>query len=180
MDISRYLNRINRYIEKIDITEIIQVGDVLKKTITNGKTIYVAGNGGSLATSMHFAEDIILQNSLKTKVFSLSNPACITAVANDYSYDDVFKKQLEHMMELGDTLVVISASGSSKNLVEAVDYANTLGETVGIVGFDGDVLKDKCKHVIYVPTDLKDYEATEDMHSMICHIIVKYIKEVSK
>jgi len=171
MDKSRYLKRINSYIKKINIVEMGQVEDILKKTIINGKTIYTAGNGGSLATAMHFAEDVMLQNNLKTKIFSLSNLSCITAIANDYTYEVIFRKQLEHIMELGDTLLVVSASGRSKNLIEAVDYANMLGETIGIVGFDGGDLKNRCRHIIHVPTDAGDYEATEDMHSMICHIL---------
>lgn len=177
MDISKYFERISKYIEKINLSEIVNAGKILKETIDNEKTIYIAGNGGSMATAMHFAEDLMLQNKLKTKVYSLSSSPCLTAIGNDYNFDNIFKKQLEHTMEQGDVLVVISASGSSENLITAVNYANKFGETIGIVGFDGGKLKTDCSCPIFIPTTLKDYEATEDIHSMICHILEYIVKE---
>lgn len=177
MDMSKYFERINKYIKEIDISDIIKAGKILEETIDNKKTIYIAGNGGSMATAMHFAEDIMLQSKSKTKVHSLSSSPCLTAIGNDYDFNNIFKKQLEHIMEHGDVLVVISASGDSENLVEAVNYANKFGETIGIIGFDGGRLKKYCSCPIFLSTELKDYEATEDVHSMICHILECMIKE---
>ena len=180
MDVGKYFDRITDYIENINIVELVNASKVMMESTYFGKTIYIAGNGGSMSTSMHFAEDLMLQNNLKIKVVPLCSSPCLTAIGNDYNFESIFKKQLKSVMERGDVLIVISASGDSENLVQAVDFANTMGHTIGIVGFDGGRLKNKCENVIHVKTKDKDYEATEDIHSIICHILECMLKEEKK
>jgi D-sedoheptulose 7-phosphate isomerase len=96
----------------------------------------------------------------------------ITAYSNDINYDHVFKGQLESILQKDDLLICISGSGNSKNVINAAEYANSIGaNTLAIVGFDGGHLINKCKHSVHVPSF--DMQICEDMHLMIGHMVMK-------
>ncbi len=133
------------------------------------KFVYLIGNGGSASTCSHFANDL---GKHGYRAISLAdNSAVITRIGNDIGYDKIFVEQLKVFFDKGDTLVAISASGNSPNLVNAVEYANTLGNTVAIVGFDGGKLAKMCKIVIHTVTEIGDYEIAEDKHLAVCHAV---------
>jgi len=178
--VSDYIKRIKGYIDEINIKDIVKASKIIMDTINSGKKIFIIGNGGSMATAMHFAEDLLLGNKLKGKVFHLSNVSAITAVSNDFSYEDVFVKQLEKLMDDGDLLITISCSGLSNNLIKAIEYANKKGYTLSISGFHGGYTKRNADFHIFVRTEVGDYETTEDIQLMICHMIARLIKEMSK
>ena len=91
-------------------------------------------------------------------------------------YDNVFSHQLEHVIESKDALVVISASGNSKNLIKAVEYAKSQGaRTIGLLGFDGGQLKQKCAIALVVATPQGQYGPVEDIHLIINHLISTYL-----
>ena len=116
----------------------------------------------------------ILKNfGAKVYGFSLAdNIGLITAYANDTNYDNIFKGQLQSVLDQGDLLIAISGSGNSKNVINAVDYANEMNaNTIGIVGFDGGELIKKAKFSIHVPS--YDMQICEDIHLTICHLIMK-------
>lgn len=145
--------------------------DSVIKCIDKEKFIYIIGNGGSASTASHFACDLTTHGY---RAISLTdNNAIITRIGNDIGYDDIFLEQLKLYFNKGDVLVAISASGNSANLLKAVEYANQLGITVAIVGFDGGELADMCNFVIHTPTDKGDYEGAEDKHLEVCHTIAK-------
>ena len=107
------------------------------------------------------------------RIMSLNdNVSWLTALANDEGYDRVFSGQLENFAQAGDVLVVISASGNSPNLVQAVKLARTRGvTTVGFLGFDGGVLKDKVDECLWLQTEKGAYGLVESGHALLCHIL---------
>jgi D-sedoheptulose 7-phosphate isomerase len=167
-------------IEKYKKDLVKYIARIIKKVLVRGNKVFVAGNGGSLATAVHFSEDLLLNNDLKSRVILLNNASVLTAVSNDFGYESVFVKQLENLFDQGDLLVTISASGMSQNLIDAIEYANINGNSVSISGFHGGQTKKIATRTIFVRTKVGSYEETEDLHLIICHMIVKYINEVSK
>lgn len=178
--IDRYKKSLVGYIDKVDLSNVEKVAWIIKKVLVRGNKVFVAGNGGSLATAVHFSEDLLLNNDLKSRVILLNNASVLTAVSNDFGYESVFVKQLENLFDHGDLLVTISASGMSQNLINAINYANINGNSISISGFHGGQTKKIATRTIFVRTEVGSYEETEDLHLMICHMIVKYIKEASR
>lgn len=152
----------------------------LKELHARGGRLFVIGNGGSAATASHFACDLgknaVPPGKKRFKVIALSDsiPA-ITAYGNDNGYASVFAEQLTNLMESGDVLIAISASGNSPNIIEAVDLAKQGGLTViGLAGFDGGKLAQRSDIEITVPAPT--YEQIEDLHMIITHMIVFWFK----
>jgi len=145
------------------------------------KTIYFVGNGGSAATASHFSQDMgEVGRKIKARGFrtqSLNdNVSALTAISNDYGYEQVFALQIQNNFDSGDVLVVISASGNSPNVVKAVELAKQIGgTTVGLVGFDGGRLAQICDHVVHVQSNKGEYGPVEDIHLVLNHMIVSYL-----
>ncbi len=176
---SRYFDYLKELFSKIDTAKIKLLVDTFEEARANGKTVFFIGNGGSAATASHFANDMgVLKNkNLKhLKAISLcENNSKITAIANDYGYEYIFEKQLESLMEKGDVLVAISASGNSANLVKAVEFVKLNGgKTFSLVGFSGGILKEISDHSLYIPTGDKEFGPVEDIHSILNHLIGSY------
>ena len=150
---------------------------LLKKAKKSRKTVYFCGNGGHAATSNHFATDL---STIGIKAVSLTaNSAEVTRLGNDFGYERVFDKQLENMVEEGDIVVGISASGNSMNVVKALEMANQQrAHSVALVGFgDGGKAKDVARHCIHVQTRPGMYGIVEDAHMTLCHMIAVYFKK---
>ena len=172
----KYIEEIHKYVDNISLDEIRVATDMIKATIDDNKKIFIIGNGGSMATAMHLADDLMLGNDLKVKVFHLSNQSSMTAIANDNDYVDVFSLQLKNMMDTGDLLIAISCSGNSANVCKAIEYANTIGKTIGITGFHGGYVKANSTFNVFVKTQVGEYEITEDIHYIICHMMTVELK----
>lgn len=175
--IKNYISEHNNILAKISEDDIEKIVDIICNVHTNGKKIITCGNGGSASTASHMITDWNKMTTMATRKklygFSLTdNIGLITAYANDTNYENVFKGQLESIMDEGDCLVAVSGSGQSKNVVNAVEYANKIGGlTIGILGFDGGVLKKITKNSVTVPSN--DMQICEDIHLMICHMVMK-------
>ncbi|MFO7637065.1 MAG: SIS domain-containing protein [Clostridia bacterium] len=151
----------------------------------DGKSVFIAGNGGSAATASHFVNDLVKGLSLpgkkRFKAFSLCDQvAVITALANDYSYDRIFSEQLMNYAGKGDLLLVISGSGNSRNILEAVQYATSIGMvTVAMTGQSGGAVGTMCDLVLRAGTDCM--EQIEDIHLMWEHAVICALKyEISR
>jgi D-sedoheptulose 7-phosphate isomerase len=155
--------------------------ELIAEKIFNGKSIWIIGNGGSASTAEHFEVDLmfIKQESLekKIKVTALtSNSAAITAIANDKGYENVFSTQLERKAQSEDLCIIISASGNSKNLLEANKTCKMIGiQTLAILGFDGGELLTTSDFVLHFATELGLYGVVEDVHLSICHQISQLV-----
>jgi D-sedoheptulose 7-phosphate isomerase len=179
-----YLKRLFEITQSIDLRQIENFFSVCENARKNNNNIFFAGNGGSAATASHFSSDFLGTNIKKKlkppfRTTSLTdNNSVITAFGNDFGYDLIFKNQLISLFNEGDVLVVISASGNSPNLVEAMKWVNkNNGVSVGIVGFDGGKVLQLCQHTIHCQSNKGEYGPVEDIHLIIDHIINNYILE---
>jgi D-sedoheptulose 7-phosphate isomerase len=180
-----YLDYVQSVLRKIDTMEIGNFIKTLLSARERGATIFFIGNGGSAATASHFANDLSIGTNEYDKPFralSLTdNIALITAVGNDYGYEEIFVRQLQILGKSGDVLVGISASGNSPNLLKAFDYANSVGiGTVAITAFDGGRLKMLASQGIHVPTELREYGPAEDAHMVLDHLIAAYLMRCTR
>jgi D-sedoheptulose 7-phosphate isomerase len=184
--IENYLPAFERLLKCIDRSAIERIAYRLCMARENEATIYVAGNGGSAAIASHWVNDLgkatKRAGSPPMRVMSLSdNVSWLTALANDEGYERVFAGQLENFVRKGDVLVVISSSGNSSNLVRAVELARTRGvTTIGLLGFDGGILKQLTDDCLLVPTTKGSYGLVEPMHEMVCHLLTACVAAVTK
>jgi D-sedoheptulose 7-phosphate isomerase len=157
---------------------------LLNDSRERGATIYIAGNGGSASTASHWVNDLGKATKREGKppmrVMSLNdNVSWLTALANDEGYDRIFAGQLENFAKPGDVLVVLSASGNSRNLIEAVELARTRGvTTVALLGFDGGALKDKVDQCLWLPSEKGTYGLVEGAHSVLCHVLTECLAQI--
>jgi D-sedoheptulose 7-phosphate isomerase len=175
-----YFNYLNSVLQSIDLTEIENFINTLIDARDRGAAVYFIGNGGSAATASHFSNDLSIGTNSYEKPFRVmsltDNQAIITAIANDFGYEDVFVRQLRVLGRPGDVLVGISASGNSPNVIRAFDYANEFGiTTVAITAFDGGKMKERANIGIHVPTGLKEYGPAEDAHMVLDHLVTAYL-----
>lgn len=179
----RYLHYLNEVLEGIDPNAIARFVRVLQAARTRGATVYFIGNGGSAATASHFANDLAIGTNSYEKPFRVvsltDNQAIITAIGNDFGYEEIFVRQLRVVGKPGDVLVAISASGNSPNLIRAMEYAASVEiKTVAITAFDGGRMKQIADDGIHVPTALKEYGPAEDAHMVIDHLVGSYLIRV--
>ncbi len=177
---SRYIDYLAEVLRRIDVHEIEGFIRAVLDARDRGATIFFIGNGGSAATASHFANDLGFGTDAYAKPFravSLAdNHAIVTALANDFGYEEVFVRQLRIQGRAGDLLVGISASGNSPNLLKAFEYARQVRiRTVAITAFDGGRMKRAADLGIHVPTGLKEYGPAEDAHMMLDHLIGAYL-----
>ena len=175
-----YLRYLQTVLERIDTREVGLFIEMLLQARERGATVYFIGNGGSAATASHFANDVAIGTNSYDKPFravSLTdNVPILTAIGNDFGYEDIFVRQLRVLARKGDVVVGISASGNSPNLVKAFDYAREAGvKTVAITAFDGGKLKAMADEGIHVPTGPKEYGPAEDAHMILDHLVGAYL-----
>ena len=139
--VERYLAKLKLAINSLDVNEISRLADAVINTHENNGTVFIAGNGGSASTSSHFATDLGI-GSLKVlqqvRVISLTdNAAVMTAISNDIHFESVFEQQLRLLGNPGDLLILISASGNSKNLIRALAASQEIGVSVyyGLISY---------------------------------------------
>ncbi|MBM09196.1 MAG: phosphoheptose isomerase [Magnetovibrio sp.] len=167
--------------ESLDRSALIEAATIVKRTFESGSTLFACGNGGSAAISNHLHCDhlkgVQTDTKLKPKVVSLSaGIETITAIANDISFEEVFIYQLKTLASSGDTLITISSSGDSENVVSACQWAKENGVTViAMTGFSGGrsrKIADVCLHV-----EAQNYGIIEDVHQSIMHILAQFIRQ---
>ncbi|GAB4205395.1 MAG: D-sedoheptulose 7-phosphate isomerase [Bacteroidia bacterium] len=144
-----------------------------------GKVLW-CGNGGSAADAQHLAAELSGRYYYdRPPLYSEAlhvNTSYITAVANDYSYDEIFSRLVKAMIQPGDILIGLSTSGNSKNVINALIEANKLGAyTVGFTGESGGKMKDYVQLLINVPN--KDTPRIQESHMMIGHTVCQLVEE---
>ena len=183
-DFKSYFNEYSNYlyslIKGIDRENLNQIVDIFLNTRRNGNTIYFVGNGGSAATASHFAQDLAeVGQKVGCKIFNClsltDNVPAITASANDYGYDKIFTSQMQGIFKKGDILVAISASGNSKNVLEAAKLAKEKGGTIiGLVGFDGGELLHLSDYTLNANAERGEYGPVEDIHIIFNHLLTSF------
>jgi D-sedoheptulose 7-phosphate isomerase len=140
------------------LTEVLEIGHLLSKTLLAGNAILVAGNGGSAADAQHFAAEItgryMKERRSLPAIALTTDTSALTAIGNDYGFDKVFSRQLEGLGRPGDVFFGISTSGNSPNVIEAMRVAKTKGiTTVALLGKTGGQMLDLADHAIVVPSN---------------------------
>ena len=173
--INGYLYRLQDCIDKLNREEINTLINLLLLARNENRTIFIMGNGGSSAKGNPFFFGFNKGKSVgKDKKFKMiclnDNIATMLAYANDTDYSNVFVEQLKNFFNKGDIVIGISGSGNSKNVLKAIEFANSNGGiTIGLTGFNGGILKQIARYS--VNTNINDMQITEDIHMMLCHMI---------
>jgi D-sedoheptulose 7-phosphate isomerase len=175
--VSGYVASLSGYLERLDVDALLRIVERLRTARDAGAQVFIAGNGGSAATATHWVNDLgkatRRSGRRRFRVIGLAdNVSWFSALANDEGYERVFAGQLENLAQEGDVLAVISASGNSPNLVEAVEHARANGmTTIGFLGFDGGRLLELVDEALWVRTPAGEYGLVESMHSVACDIV---------
>jgi len=173
--VADYLTAQQSALDSIPIDAVAQIIEQFRAALQEDRQIFVFGNGGSAANASHFATDLGKGASDKLgkrfRVHSLNdNVSWMTALGNDYAYEDVFVRQLMNYAKPGDLVLVMSVSGNSPNVVKAVDWANKNGvRTIALVGGKRGKLAEISGQVIVINDT--HYGRAEDAHMGICHMI---------
>lgn len=146
----------------------------IEKTVRSGHTILICGNGGSATDALHIAAELVGRFRVEGPAFGVlalvENIAAVTAIANDYSYDEVFARQLEAFGRPGDVLLALSTSGNSANCIRACQKAQSLGITsIALTGESGGALAQVADLVVRVPSS--DTAHIQEAHETLGHII---------
>jgi D-sedoheptulose 7-phosphate isomerase len=173
--IANYLDRQRQVLETIPVETVSQMIQTLKTALKEDRQIFVFGNGGSAANASHFVTDLGKGSSDKIgkrfRVMSLNdNVSWLTALGNDYAYEDVFVRQLENYARPQDVVLVMSVSGNSPNVVKAVEWAARKGlHTLALVGGKRGRLAELAEQCLVV--DDTHYGRAEDTQMVICHLL---------
>jgi D-sedoheptulose 7-phosphate isomerase len=169
-----------KILNKTELLETIQkVANTCITAFCEGNKILFCGNGGSAADAQHLAAELsgrfyFDREPLPAEALHV-NTSFLTAVANDYSYDEVFSRMVKAQGKKGDILIGLSTSGNSKNILRAIESANALGMiTIGMTGDDGGKMKTMCDFLINVPSN--DTPRIQEAHILIGHILCEMIE----
>ena len=180
---SYFQNLIDTF-KKLDKELIIKLEREFLEIRKKNATLYVFGNGGGAATAMTMANDlgfdVLKKTNKKTfKIISLNdNSSVITAIANDTGYDNIFLNQLKIHFKKNDKILIFSASGNSKNLVDAANWVKKKGgKVISILGFDGGKLKKISNLSVHIKSEKGDYGPVEDIQLIINHILAHWFQK---
>ncbi len=153
---------------------ILEASQLITTALKNSKKLMICGNGGSAADSQHIAAEFtgrFVKDRAPIAALALStDTSALTCIGNDYSFNEIFSRQLKALGLEGDCLLAISTSGNSENVMQAVRAANEMGiSTIGLLGRDGGELKSLCDLSIIVPSDIT--ARIQEAHILIGHTL---------
>lgn len=159
---------------------VCQAGEMAGQCLRNDGKIMFCGNGGSAADSQHLAAELtgrFIHDRRPLAAIALStDSSALTCIGNDYSFNEVFSRQVAGLGRASDLLIGISTSGNSRNVIRAVEEAQKLGmQTIGLLGRDGGQLRGLCHHSIVVPSNVT--ARIQECHILIGHTICGLIEQ---
>ena len=165
--------------DKVYLQTVAEVGQIMAQSLRLGGQVFFCGNGGSAADAQHLAAELtgrfLKERSSLAGIALTTNTSAITAIANDYSYEEVFSRQLEGCGRAGDVLVGISTSGSSGNVVRALEAARKRKlVTVGLTGKKGGKVASAAEYSIRIPSD--ETPRIQEAHILTGHILADIIE----
>lgn len=169
---------IKREFFKKNMDKILSLSEDIAESLKRGKKILIFGNGGSAADAQHFAGEMI--NKFKKERSPLpaialsTDTSVITSIANDFSFEDVFKKQIEALGNEGDWAIAISTSGTSPNVIKAMEKALEMGLKVVFLTGEGGKYFEKVDYLLPVPS--RDTPRIQETHIFILHILCEIIE----
>lgn len=162
------------------VPTVARVSEILITALRQGNKIMLFGNGGSAADAQHIAAELVGRFAfdrppLPALAFSV-NSSCVTAIGNDYGFEQVFSRQLEALARPGDVAIGISTSGNSPNVIKAIMKAREMGlQTVGLTGNTGGNLKKIADYCICVPSD--ETPRIQECHILVGHILSELVEQ---
>jgi len=177
--VAQHIDIVNDFFS-IEEEKIINTVDTISERVKDGHKILLAGNGGSAADALHITAELIGRFYIERKPIPAialpSNPSVITEIGNDYTFREVFKRQLEALGEKGDIFIAISTSGKSQNIIDALKVAKKMGiYTICFSGVTGGMMKEFCDTCFCVPTD--DTPRIQEIHIILGHIICELLEQ---
>jgi len=160
------------------LNEIIEMAHMIATALRQGRKVAFFGNGGSAADAQHISAELIgkfkkVRPPLRALALT-TNTSILTAIGNDFSFDEIFSRQIHATLEKGDIAVGISTSGRSKNVILGVQEASKIGaKTIALTGGDGGQLAPLCDHKVIVPSN--DTQRIQECHIMIGHVVCELI-----
>lgn len=169
-------------LQRLDVlaSSVDEAGDLLAQTLVSGGKLMFCGNGGSAADSQHLAAELtgrFIKDRRPLAAMALSTcTSSLTCIGNDYSFDEVFARQVRGLGRQGDVLIGISTSGNSKNVIRAVEEAKDMGiRVVGLLGRDGGALAAMCDISLVVPSQVT--ARIQESHILIGHTLCGLIEQ---
>lgn len=183
MDYSRFINELTQTAEQFleDRSEWLdQVIAFLCESLSSGQKILIFGNGGSASQAQHFAAELVnkfLKVRAPLPAISLTtDTSVLTSIANDFSFDLVFSRQIEALGEKGDMAIGLSTSGNSQNMIFALETARKKGlKTIAVTGNGGGKMASVCDCLLDVPSDRAP--RIQEVHLLILHILAEEIEK---
>lgn len=181
--IQEILNNSSRIIKSLadeNSEQIIAISKAIITAYQDDKKVLLFGNGGSAADSQHMAAELVGRFKKERRAFPAialnTNTSILTALANDYSYDYVFARQIEALAQKDDIVIGISTSGKAKNVISALEKAREKGAfTIALTGVKGTNLNELADICLRVPSD--DTPRIQEAHITIIHIICKLVED---
>ena len=166
-----------------DQHQVVLIEDITNTILNAFKSdnkLLLCGNGGSAADAQHIAAELSGRFEIDRKPLNAEalhvNSSFVTAVANDYGYEEVYSRMVEAIGKNGDILLALSTSGNSKNVIRAIEKANSQGLiTIGFSGNDGGAMQNLCKYNLIIPSD--NTARIQEAHILVGHIICKLIEQ---
>ncbi len=161
--------------------EIAALARVVADAMESGGTLYTCGNGGSAAEAMHLTEELIgcyrsRDRAARPAICLNADPTALTCIANDFGFENVFSRQCEALLTPGDVLLVLSTSGNSANLINALLTARDRGATtIGLLGATGGECAPLCDHALVVPGE--DSAHIQEAHLIVVHLICEAVEQ---
>lgn len=162
------------------VSAIVAAGAEICRALQAGNKLLLCGNGGSAADSQHIAAELIgrykKERAPLSAIALTTDTSILTCVGNDYSYEDIFSRQVLGLARPGDVFIGISTSGNSANVVKAAQAAREVGcRTVGLLGNGGGRLASLCDHPLVIPSS--DTPRIQEMHILIGHMLCDFLED---
>lgn len=164
---------------KESLDDIVQVVELIQRALKSGKKLLIFGNGGSASDSQHIAAEFVNRFMVKRKALAAialtTDSSILTSIANDFSYNDIFSRQIEALGNKGDVAWGITTSGKSANVLKAFEVAKSLElKTIALSGSNINKLKKNVDHIIKVPSS--STQRIQEAHITVAHIICEIIE----
>ena len=178
---SDYAKSLASVLADADWANVLKLSEMMLQARNSGGRVFLCGNGGSAANAVHIANDLVYAVAERTgagiDAISLSaNTAVLTCLGNDVGYEKIYSEQLAVSGRAGDVLIVLSGSGNSQNVINAIHAAQKRDmRTVAILGFDGGL----CKQIVELPIhfNINDMQIVEDLQLTVGHMVMKWLKK---
>lgn len=177
------LNEIDEHINTANLmygleNNILLSARMCLKALKNGKKILIFGNGGSAADAQHIAAELVGRYKVDRKALPAialtTDSSALTSIGNDFGYKNIFIRQVESLALEGDIVIGLSTSGSSENVIGALNKASSLGcKTIGLCGLNKDLMKETSDIVLSISST--NTPRIQEMHILIGHIICHLI-----